>query len=151
MYKTYSFFDMTNENTKKTYSFFDKTNTDTRKTYYYSNLTNNYIDPVNASIEIGRRGIFKYIKNNFYPKIDIGTIMDTMIRLNNIKPRDVSYLKDCNNWIEMYRKIQESGLRYRATIEDGQFDYQVVNNLIHSKIKKVCFLKENKSFKKVIN
>jgi len=108
---------------------------------FIGNLTNNYIDPVNASIEIGRRGMFKYIKNNFYPKIEIGTIMDTMSRLN--ESRDVSYLKDCENWVEMYRKIQESGLRYRATIEDSQFDYQVVNNLIHSKIKKICFLKEN--------
>lgn len=110
---------------------------------FIGNLTNNFIDPVNSSIEIGRRGIFKYKKNNFYPKINIGTIMDTMSRLNNIQHRDVSYLKDCNNWIEMYQKVRESGLRYRATIEDSQYQHNVVNNLIHSKIKKICFLKEN--------
>jgi hypothetical protein len=108
---------------------------------FIGNLLNSYTDSVNASIEICRRGIYKYKKNNFYPKIKIGTIMDTMSRLN--KPRDVSYIKDYNNWIEMYRKVRESGLRYRATIDDIQCGYKVVNNIIHSRIRKICYLNEN--------
>jgi len=108
---------------------------------FIGNLTNSYIDSVNASIEICRRGIFKFIKNNFYPIIDIGTIADTMSRLN--KPRDVSIIKDCNSWIEMYRKVRETGLRYRATAEDSQYQSVVVNNIIHSRIAKICYFKEN--------
>jgi len=108
---------------------------------FIGNLTNDYIDPINASIEICRRGMFKYIKNNFYPIIDIGTISDTMSRLN--KPRDVSFIKDCNSWIEMYQKVRESGLRYRATIDDCQHEFSVVNNIIHSKIAKICFFNKN--------
>lgn len=108
---------------------------------FIGNLTNNYVDSVNASIEIGRRGINKYKKNNFYPSLNTGTIMNTMSRLN--KSRDVSFIKDCKNWVEMYRKVRESGLRYRTTMEDSQYQHKVVNNIIHSKIKKICFSKEN--------
>ena len=108
---------------------------------FIGNLTNDYVDSINASIEICRRGIFKYIKNNFYPRFNTGTIVDTMSRLNKL--RDVSYLKDCNNWVEMYRKVRESGLRYRAIAEDSKYQSMVVNNIIHSKIAKICYFEEN--------
>jgi len=109
-------------------------------TSFIGNLNYNYIDPVNASIEIGRRGIFKFIKNNsFYPSINIGTIMNTMSRLNEL--RDVSFLKDHNNnWRDIFNKVKTSGLRYRATINDvSNNNFVVVNKLLHSNIKKYCF------------
>jgi hypothetical protein len=107
---------------------------------FIGNINHRYVDPINSSIEICRRGMFKYNKGKFYPEFRIGTIMDTMSRLN--KPRDVSFIKDSNNWVEAYRKIRESGLRYRATIDDSEYGYQVVNNIIHSKIKKDLFLRK---------
>ena len=109
-------------------------------TSFIGNLQYNYIDPVNAAIEIGRRGIFKYIKNNgFYPPINIDTIMDTMSKRNPL--RDVLFLKDHNNnWRDIFMEVKTSGLRYRATIEDVSNDnFIVVNKLLHSNIKKHCF------------
>jgi hypothetical protein len=112
-------------------------------TSFIGNLNYNYIDPVNAAIEIGRRGITKYIKNSFYPPINIDTIMNTMSRLN--MSRDVSFLKDHNKyWKDIFMEVKTSGLRYRATIEDISNDnFIVVNKLLHSNIKKYCFTCNN--------
>ena len=105
------------------------------------NLLHDYTDPINASIEIGRRGIFQFKKNKFFPKIDIGTITDTMSRLN--ESRDVPCIKDCETWKEVYEKLHKSGLRYRATLNDTQRKYKVVGNLSHLNIAKICFFREN--------
>ena len=110
-------------------------------TSFIGNINNEFIDPVNAAIEIGRRGIYKYTKNSFYPEFEIGTIMNAMSNLN--KMRDVSVIKDCGNWIEVYRKVKESGLRYRATRDDCKKEFRIVNNIIHSRIKKISYLENN--------
>ena len=112
----------------------------------YSSLIGNtqynfFTDPVNASIEIGRRGIGKYIKDKFYPQIDVGTITDTMIRLN--PSGDVPCLKDCKSWVDINTKIKESGLRYRATLFDNKNPNKMVLNLIHSNIIKIVFSPKN--------
>ena len=104
---------------------------------FIGNVLNSCIDPVNASIEIGRRGMYKYAKGRFYPKFDIGTIMNAMSNLN--KMRDVSVIKDCLSWVEIYRKVKETGLRYRATLDDINILYRVVTNLDHLLIGKVCY------------
>jgi hypothetical protein len=100
-----------------------------------------YIDPINASIEIGRRGIFKYNKGKFYPEFDTGTIVNAMSKLNEL--RDVSSIKDCESWVEMYREVRQSGLRFRATYDDTAMNHQVVFNIIHSKIRKDIFRPNN--------
>jgi hypothetical protein len=110
---------------------------------FIGNMMYDYVDPVNASIEIGRRGIFKYYKNtkgksHFYPILDVGTIMNTVLTLNGSS--DVSFLKDSSSWVDSYRKVGESGLRYRATLEDFKGNFNVVLNLNHSKIKKLIFI-----------
>jgi len=112
----------------------------------YSSLIGNtiynfFIDPVNAAIEIGRRGILKFTKGNFYPTIDIGTITNTMTLLN--KQGDVSFLKDCESWREIYNKTKESELRYRTTIKETKIPYVVVLNVFHSGVKKIVFSSEN--------
>lgn len=121
-------------------------------TSFIGNIKYYYIDPINASIEIGRRGIYKYIKYKFYPVLTTGTIenaMSKLLKLNSLNDinsnelRDVSFIKDCGNWVDMYRKVRESGLRYRATIDDSYCDYQVVNNINHSKVEKLLFSNEN--------
>jgi len=109
---------------------------------FIGNMMYNYVDPVNASIEIGRRGIFKYYKNtkdksHFYPILDVGTIMNTVLTLN--ESSDVSFLKDSSSWVDSYRKVGESGLRYRAILDDFKGNFNIVLNLSHSKIKKVIF------------
>lgn len=104
---------------------------------FIGNVLHEYIDPINASIEICRRGMYKYEKNKFYPKVDIGTILNAMSRLNE-ESRDVLDIKDEDTWIELYRKIRESGLRYRATMNDNE-NYQVVFNIGKDNLKKLVF------------
>ena len=85
------------------------------------NLSYGYFDPVNASIEIGRRGMYCYTKGNFYPQLEADTIMNTMSRINCVDLRDVSFIKDCKSWKEIGEAIKESGLRYRARMDESPF------------------------------
>lgn len=109
---------------------------------FIGNIMYDYVDPVNASIEICRRGMFKYDKkeNNiskFYPILDTGTIMDTVLLRNAAS--DVSFLKDSSSWVDSYQKIRKSGLRYRATMDDCKRPFNDVYNLSHSNICKRVF------------
>ena len=76
--------------------------------------------------------------------MDMDTIMNAMILRNNVTQGDVSFIKGSSSWIELYREVRKSGLRYRATLNDYLGNHQVVNNIIHSNIKKICFSKEIK-------
>jgi len=84
---------------------------------FIGNLTYNYFDPINASIEIGRRGMFKYIKGkSLYPKMT-STIIDTM--MERFGPfGDVQFIKDCISWIDLFKRIKETGFIYRWQLED---------------------------------
>ena len=70
-------------------------------------------DPIAAAIEIGRRGMYKYIKgNNFYPVLT-ETILDTVVeKFGELFP-DILTVKDCKNWIELYKLFKETEIRYR--------------------------------------
>lgn len=106
-------------------------------TSFIGNLLHNYIDPINASIEIGRRGIYKYIKNTgFYPELDMGTILDTVKRFNrDVKSKDVLNIKDQGSWNNLYRLIKTTRLRYRANLDDCNKLFRLVHNIDHSKIR----------------
>jgi len=76
-------------------------------------------DPINASLEIGRRGINKYIKgNSFYPHLT-ETIKDTVIERFNIKSEsDVLDIKGCENMVSLYKLINKMGCKYRWQLKD---------------------------------
>ena len=38
-------------------------------TSFIGNIQHQFVDSTNASVEIGRRGLFKYEKDSFYPKM----------------------------------------------------------------------------------
>ena len=84
---------------------------------FVGNLVYDYFDPVNASIEIGRRGVIKYIKGNvLYPRI-VGTIYDAMSK--RFTPlRDVHNLKDYNTWNKLYTLLKEMEIKYRFQLCD---------------------------------
>ena len=85
---------------------------------FIGNIMYNYFDPINDSIEIGRRGIFKYIKdNNFYPKLT-STIIDTVEK----RFPDVQSVKDCLNWVSLYKLIKETKVKYRWQLNDINFN-----------------------------
>jgi len=113
------------------------------------NLLHNFIDPINAAIEIGRRAFFQFHEDSFYPEICAGTIDHAMSRLLALNPqlRDVGSLKDCTNWVEIHRSIRGiTGLRYRVSsyddmclIHTNPSKRSESTKLKHSKIKKYIF------------
>ena len=90
-------------------------------TSFIGNLTNNFFDPVNAAIEIGRRGINKYIKGSIYPTLT-STIIDTMICRLNISAGDVQGFKDCKNWKDLSTKVKQTKLKYRWRLEEISYN-----------------------------
>jgi len=104
---------------------------------FIGNIIYNYFDPVNSSIEIGRRGIIKYIKNNkFYPVLT-STIIDAMTnRFKSIV--DVQYIKDCESWIELYKNTKSLNIIYRVQLDD--VSHQLFSlNTIKSKVNYITF------------
>ncbi len=119
------------------------------------NINNSFVDCVNAAIEIGRRGAFKFTKGTFYPSIS-QTGLHAMRRMNSGSLRDVEALEECCNWKELHDKIQLSGLRYRKSLRDLWLDEQEKEatffhlrsaKLRHSKIDKHVFVLNAKQTK----
>ena len=113
------------------------------------NLSYNYSDPVNASIEIGRRGVEQlsryYIKEEKYYK-NISLTEESLLYaksklslLNKDKLRDVELIKTCGTWEVFHKTIMNKGLRYRINKEESDISYKVSHKLNHSKIEKVIF------------
>ena len=87
---------------------------------YIGNLQNDYSDPINASIEIGRRGyevIILKIKDSFYPTIKL---KDSILHL--WKEMDIDRFK---NWIELCKYIKNSRMRYRVPMDEAEKFHKV--------------------------
>jgi hypothetical protein len=83
--------------------------------YYNSfigNIKYNFFDPVSSAIEIGRRGITKYLKGGFYPSLERSDF-DTMYQLG----LDVQN-KTISTWVEAFQLFKTSGLRYRRELKN---------------------------------
>ena len=79
---------------------------------FIGNIKHGFFDPVNAAIEVARRGIAKYLGGSFfYPKLE-GIDFDTMYRLG----LDVQN-KNISNWVEAFKLFKKSGLRYRQELD----------------------------------
>ena len=72
-------------------------------------VNSNYPDPISAAIEIGRRGYYKYQKNQFYPKLINKEILSNRWK----EAKEWSY----QNWKELYQLIKNSKLKYRVSKE----------------------------------
>jgi hypothetical protein len=88
---------------------------------YIGNLQHDYSDPINASIEIGRRGYEVIIlknKDSFYPSLNI---KDSL--LHQWKETDIDrYL---GSWKELCLYIKNSKLRYRVPMGDVHKHHKV--------------------------
>ena len=74
---------------------------------FIGNLIYNYSDPINSSLEIGRRGYEVIIIKNkkFYPDIKL------------VKDQWKEYLtSNVNTWKEFFAVIKKSGVRYRVSL-----------------------------------
>lgn len=78
-------------------------------TSFIGNLIHNYSDPINASLEIGRRGYEVIILKNkkFYPEF------------KSVKDQWKEHLtENVENWKDLFVKIKNSGLRYRVSLDE---------------------------------
>lgn len=95
------------------------------------NLMYDYTDPVNASIEIAKRGaqvIFEKIKKNrkFYPDFTLSLLKDQW----------KEHFKRCKSWKEVFSEIKNSGLKYRVSdVNAAVFSFKCTK----SKIFYYCF------------
>jgi IS605 OrfB family transposase len=87
-------------------------------TSFIGNMKYSYFDPINASIEIGRRGMFKYNKGfKYLPELD-STLMDTMSTRFKSE-RDVLFEKGIDTtWQELFAKFKETKQIYRWSLTD---------------------------------
>lgn len=90
---------------------------------FIGNIKYNFSDPLNASIEIGRRGITKYLKGMFYPTLE-RTDLDTMCQIFGLDVQG----KTISSWVEAYKLFKTAKLRYRRECEDF-----IENNLLSFK------------------
>lgn len=86
---------------------------------YYSsligNLQYNYVDSINASLEVGRRGYETKVlnkKDKFYPGIELKHQWKEMVNSNS-------------SWKEIYSQLKNSKVKYRVSLEDSNQSYNV--------------------------
>lgn len=85
-------------------------------TSFIGNLTYDFTDPINASIQIARRGFEVIIIKNkkFYPE------------LNSIKDQWKKYLIDnCNSWKIFFDHIKNSKVKYRISLNQCKHLFKV--------------------------
>ena len=89
---------------------------------FIGNLQNEYVDPINASIEIGRRGYEVIIKKSkkFYPNI---WIKDSLKHQWKEKVNELP-----NTWKELFEIIKNSKLKYRVSTDSVVFRKFIHNN-----------------------
>jgi hypothetical protein len=85
----------------------------------------NYPDPINASIEINRRGYKQFQSGQFYPEIvDNKSLNERWKQTSDISPK---------TWKELSDWLKESKIKYRLS-----FDHKVLK---FSSVKSCCFIK----------
>lgn len=88
---------------------------------FIGNLKYDFIDSINASIEIGRRGYeFKILrnKNNFYPTVKLKELIQHQWKEMGIDIRDES-------WKELFLKIKNSKFKYRVSLNECLHPFKV--------------------------
>jgi len=83
------------------------------------NCQHDYFDPVNASLEVARRGYNVIILKNkqFYPEFSIKT------SLKDLWKKPLSEV--VKSWKELFKHIKNSKLRYRVSLEDCKESFKV--------------------------
>jgi hypothetical protein len=97
----------------------------------------NFSDPINVSLEIGRRGFELIIlkKRNkegvsgFYPEFDLNMIRDEL--------RKQTAGLELNNWKELHTFLKNSKVRYRVSLDEASTLHKVFCRKFYSKKSKV--------------
>ena len=93
---------------------------------FIGNLQHDYVDSINASLEIGRRSyecIILKNKVNFYPVF-------TVIALKHQWKETVN---ECKNWKELYLQFKNAKVKYRVQFQDVKEHFKIVSSTFHKK------------------
>ena len=112
---------------------------------FIGNIKYKYFDSINASIEIGRRGIFKFQTGSLFPVInqtDIDT-MSNLIERSNLRVinqenevRDVQFLTcDLVSWKGWFDLLKQREIKYRWDLESCTNRFQIFS--LNSKKSKI--------------
>ena len=97
---------------------------------FIGNIKHTYYDPLNAAIEVCRRGIYKYLKGGFYPKLERSDF-DTMSAMGlDVQSETIS------TWAQAFKSFKTAGLRYRRELKDFS-EHNLMS--IKSNMKIYCF------------
>ena len=99
-------------------------------TSFIGNIQHKYIDATNASIEICRRGLYKFTKGMFYPEVreeDIDTLEAKFVdKLSDVE------LCSTAGWAELYKSLKNQcsdmhdfSYRWRAELSSVESHYEV--------------------------
>ena len=81
-------------------------------TSFIGNIMHNEYDPIAASMEIGRKGIFKYSGGGFYPELNVAKF---------INDERYDEIKECLTWKDMYTLFVTSKWSYRRKLNSFSF------------------------------
>ena len=98
---------------------------------FIGNINYKFYDPVNASLEINRRGCFKYVKEHFFPNFSLETALDTMSTINQFNVRDALNVEELNSltsYIALFNLCKKTKLKYRRCLNNfKQFSLNNIN------------------------
>jgi hypothetical protein len=105
---------------------------------YIGNLQHSYVDQVNSSIEVARRGYQFYIKklsDTFYPKYEV---KDS--RLHHWKEMDLDNHTQKYIWMKCIEQVKNSKMGYRVPLKDVKYPFNVFKlKSYKSKVKIIDF------------
>ena len=92
---------------------------------FIGNIKHEFYDPLNAAIEIGRRGFMQFEKGGFYPEFGSRDV-DTMSRIFGLDVQG----ETLSTWVEAFSAFKTAKLRYRRDLQQCKF---VEQNLLSHK------------------
>jgi IS605 OrfB family transposase len=101
----------------------EKIDVDPAYSSFIGNIQHDYFDPINASLEIARRGIVKYNKRRSIFPVLSGNDLDTMCLLGLDVQNNITL-----NWIQTRTLFVTSKLRYRRALDKSK----VLDNYLSS-------------------
>lgn len=107
---------------------------------FIGNIRNNDYDPVNAATEICRRGVVKFEKGVFYPKL-CRRDKRTMANLLKGKLGDLAYkaVYNLSDWKKAYLLFQKTGSLYRRSSNSEELSFESHKSEVFEwKFKRTC-------------
>jgi len=107
---------------------------------FIGNINYETFDPIAASIEIGRRGIIKYIRGaRIIPEFCMPNIVNGLVERISSAKKIYDSIHGCKTWKELFKVFSTAKMSVRRKMDDFIFIGTYLENE-KSTVKKLCFL-----------